>query len=132
MAVAMRIALWNANGLSSHRLKLQTFLDMHNIDIALISETHFTSRAVFRLPRNTVFHTIHPDDTAHGGAAVIIRSSLRHHEHLRLQTNELQAIAVRLEAPPWPLTVSAVYCPPRHAPSPAIYAAFSSPWVHGF
>jgi exonuclease III len=123
MAVAMRIALWNANDLSSHCLELQTFLDMHKIDIALISETHFKSRTVFRLPRYTVFHTIHPDDTAHGGAAVIIRSSLRHYEHLRLQTNELQAIAVRLEALPWPLTVSAVYCPPRHAPFSATYAA---------
>jgi hypothetical protein len=38
MAAAMRIALWNANGLSSHRLELQTFLDMHKIDTALISE----------------------------------------------------------------------------------------------
>ena len=124
MAATLRLALWNANDLSSHRLELQTFLDMHKIDIALISETHFTSRTVFRLPRYTVFHTIHPDDTAHGGAAVLIRSSLRHHEHTRLQTNELQAIAVHLDALPWPMTVSAAYCPPRHAPSSATYAAF--------
>ena len=111
------------NGLSSHRPAFQTFLDMHQIDIALVSETHFTSRTVFRLPRYTVYHTIHPDDTAHGGAAVILRSSLRHHELLRVQTNALQAIAVRLEALPWPLTVSAVYYPPRHSPPAADYAA---------
>jgi len=97
MAVAIRLALWNANGLSSHRLELQTFLDMHKIDIALISEKHFTSRTVFRLPRYTVFHSIHTDDTAHREAAFIIRSSLRHHEHLRLQTPELQAIASNLK-----------------------------------
>ena len=127
MTVALCIVLWKANGLSSHRLKLQTFLDMHNIDIALISETHFTYRTVFRFPRYTVFHTIHPHDTAHGGAAVIIRSSLRHHENLLLQTNELQATAVRLEALPWPLTVSAIYCRPRNAPSSATYAAFFNP-----
>ena len=102
MAVALRITLWNANGLSSHRLELQTFLNMHYIDIDLTSEIHFTSRTVFRLPRYTVLHTTHPDDTAHGGAAIIIRISLRHHEHLRLQTNELQAIAVHLETLPWP------------------------------
>ena len=87
MASALRLALWNANDLSSHRLELQTFLDLHKIDIALISETHFTSRTVFRLPRYSVFHTIHPDDTAHGGAAFIIRNSLRHYEHIRIQTN---------------------------------------------
>jgi len=124
MAVALRLALWNANGVSSHRLELQTFLDMHEIDIALISETNFTSRTVFRLPRYTVFHSIHHDDTAHGGAAVIIRNSVRHHEHLRLQTPELQAIAFHLEALPWPLTVSAVNCPPCHATSSAIYSDF--------
>jgi hypothetical protein len=123
MAVAMRITVWNANGLSSHCLELQTSLDMHKIDIALISETHFTSRKVFRLPRYTVCHTIHPDNTAHGGAVVIIRSFLRHHKHLRLQTNELQANAVRLKALPWPLPLSAVYCPPHHAFSSATYAA---------
>jgi len=122
MAVALRLALWNANGLSSHRLELQKFLDMHEIDIALISETYFMSRTVFRLPRYTVFHSIHPDDTAHGGAAFIIHSSQRHHEHLRIQTPELQAIAVHLEALPWSLTVSAVYCPPRHAPSSVTYS----------
>jgi len=119
MAASIRIALWNANGLSYHRLEFQTFLDMHKIDIALVSETHFTSRTVFRLPRCTVYHTTYPDDTAHGGTAVILRSSLRHHELLRLQTDAIQAIAVRLEALPWPLTVSAVYYPPRHYPSVA-------------
>jgi len=124
MAVALRLALWNANCLSSHPLEHQTFSDMHKIDIALISETHFTSRTVFWLPRYIVFHSIHPDDTAHGGAAVLIRSSLRHHEHLRIQTPELQAIAVHLEALPWPLTVSAVYCPSCHAPSSATYSDF--------
>jgi hypothetical protein len=107
MVVPLRLALWNANGLSSQRLNLETFLDIHKIDIALVSETPFTSRTVFRLPRYTVFHTTHTDDTAHGGAAVVIRSSLRHHEHLRLQTAELQAIADHLDALPWPLKVSA-------------------------
>ena len=96
MAGALRLALWKTNGLSSHRLELQTFLDLHKIDIALISETYFATRTVFRLPRYTVFHTIQPHVTAHGGAAELIRNSLRHHEHLRIQTNELQAIAVHL------------------------------------
>ena len=124
MAVALRLTPWSANGFSSHRSELQTFLDMHKIDVALISETHFTSRTFFRLPRYTVFHSIHPDDTAHGGAAIIIRSSLRPHEHLRLQTPELQSIVVHLVALPRPLTVSAVYCSPRHAPSSATYSDF--------
>ena len=66
MAASLRIAVWHANVLSSHRLEFQTFLDMHQIDIALVSETHFTSRTGFLLPRYTVDHIITPDDTAHG------------------------------------------------------------------
>jgi len=124
MAVVLRLVLWNANGLPSHRLELQTFPDMLKIDITPISETRFTSRTVSRLPRYTVFHSIHPDDTAHGGAAVIIRSYLGHNEHLHIQTPELQAIPVHLEALPWHLTVSAVDCPPRHALSSATYSDF--------
>jgi hypothetical protein len=42
---------------------------MHKIDIALISETHFTSRTLFKVPHYAVYHTIQPDGTAHGGAA---------------------------------------------------------------
>ena len=41
MATLLRVVVWNANGLSNHKLELQTFLDMHKIDIALICETHF-------------------------------------------------------------------------------------------
>jgi hypothetical protein len=79
MPTPIRLALWNANGLFNHKLELQAFLDIHKIDIALISESHFTSRSVFKIPYYSVYHTIHPDDTAHGRAAIIVRSSLSHY-----------------------------------------------------
>jgi len=46
----LRVALWNANGLTNHKLELKTFLNMHKIDIALIFETHFTVRTMFNVP----------------------------------------------------------------------------------
>lgn len=102
MSAPLRVVLWNANGLLNHKLELQAFLDMHKIDIALISETHFTSRTVFKIPRYTTYHTIHPDNTAHGGAAIILRSSLRHCELPPHQSAALQAATVRLEIRPCP------------------------------
>ena len=57
MTTPLRIVLWNANGLSNHKLELQTFLDMNKIDIALISETHFTSRTVFLKSHTTLYTT---------------------------------------------------------------------------
>ena len=105
MPTPLRVVLWNTNGLSNHKLELQVFLDVHKIDTALISETHFTSRTVFKIPHYTVYHTTHPNDTAHGGAAVILRSSIRHHELLPHQSDKIQAATIQLDAHPWPLTI---------------------------
>ena len=41
----MRIALWNANGLAQHKFELELFLKQQQIDVMLISETHFTDKA---------------------------------------------------------------------------------------
>jgi exonuclease III len=102
MPAPLRVVIWNANGLLSHKLELQAFLDMHTIDIALISETHFTSPTVFHIPHYTVYHTIHPDETARGGAAIILRSSLRHFELMPYQSEAMQAVTVRVDNCPWP------------------------------
>jgi hypothetical protein len=118
MNTRLRVVLWDTNGLSNLKLELQTFVKMHKIDIALISETHFTSRTVLKITHCFVYHTIHPDDTAYGGAAVILRSSIRHNELLHHQSDKIQAATIRLDAHPWPLTISAIFCPPRHVISP--------------
>jgi hypothetical protein len=110
------IVLWKANGLTSHKFELQTFLNIHKIDIALISETHFTTRSMFRMPNYNVYHVPHPDDRAHGGAAVIIRSSISHHELKQHQNKKFQAASVKIDLKPWSLTLSAVYCSPQDIP----------------
>ena len=121
MAAPLRVVIWNANGLSNHKLELHTFLTMYKIDIALVSETHFTSRSVFKIPHYTVYRNIYADDTAHGGPAVIIRSSIRQHELPHHQSAKIQATTVQLEAHPRPMTISAIYCPPRHTISTEDY-----------
>ena len=39
----LRIVLWNANGLARHANEIKTYLRLQEIDIMLISETHFTT-----------------------------------------------------------------------------------------
>jgi hypothetical protein len=53
MATFLQFALWNANGLAQHALELQTFLACRNIDIMLLSETHFTLKSYLRIPHYT-------------------------------------------------------------------------------
>lgn len=43
MVNSLRIVTWNANGLSQRVNELEIFLNLNHIDIALISETHFTA-----------------------------------------------------------------------------------------
>jgi hypothetical protein len=52
---------------------------------------------------------------AHGGAAVIIRSALTRRELLNHQSYKIEAANIQVDANPWPFTISAIYCPPRHA-----------------
>lgn len=58
---------------------------------------------------------MHPDSTGRGGSAVIIRSDIKHYEANKFQKNFPQATKVILEDLSGELTVSAIYCPPKHA-----------------
>ena len=114
MANPLRVVIWNASGISNHKLEHQTFLEMHKIDIAFISETHLTSRKVFK--SHATLHTIpYTDDNAHGGAVDIIRSSIRHHELLHHNSDKIQGATIQFVAQQWSLTISAIYCSPRLA-----------------
>jgi exonuclease III len=44
MAKFLQLALWNANGLTQLTEELKTFISIHNVDVMLISETHFTEK----------------------------------------------------------------------------------------
>lgn len=57
---------------------------------------------------------MHPDGTAHGGSAIIIRNNIKHHVTNAYQTEQIQATNVVVEDWLGPLTISAVYCPPKH------------------
>jgi hypothetical protein len=61
MAKFLQLALWNANGLTQHTEELKTFISIHNIDVMLISETHFTEKGYLKLPKYTIIRTIQPE-----------------------------------------------------------------------
>lgn len=79
---------------------------------------------MFKIPSYKVYHIPHPDDTAHGGAAVIIRNTIPHHELIHYQTPKMQAANIQINAKPWPITTTAIYCPPRHAITTEEYTQF--------
>ena len=107
----MRIALWNANGLIGHKDEVILFLKEQHIDILVISETHFTAESYIKIPNYRVYHTNHPDGTAHGGTAILIKQTIDHHQLQKYRENHLQATSIKVSTLPYELTISAVYCP---------------------
>jgi hypothetical protein len=50
MAKYLKLALWNAKGLTQHTEELKTFTSILNIGVMLNSEMHFTEKSFLRLP----------------------------------------------------------------------------------
>lgn len=78
----------------------------------LISETHVTHMNYTIIPGFKTYHTTHPDESAHGGTAIIIKSKIKHHLANSYRTSHIQAISIVVENLMRDLTISAVYCPP--------------------
>jgi exonuclease III len=74
MAQLLKFAAWNVNGLCQHAQGIQIFIHAFNLDILLVSETHFTNRNYVTTPKYNIYYTNHPEERVHGGTAVIDRT----------------------------------------------------------
>ena len=74
---------------------------------------------------------MHPDGTAHGGSAILIKNNIKHHIENPFKTEQIQATNVVVD---WegPLTISAVYNPPKHNLKKEEYEAFFKSLGHRF
>jgi len=111
---SLLILLFNSNGLKNHSNELQLVLQEKRIDIALISETHFTKYSHIAIPGYHLLKTNHPDNSAHGGAAIYIKSSLSFQSLPNFCQPHLQSCAILLHLNNIPTTLAAIYSPPRH------------------
>jgi len=57
--------------------EIKLFLNHNFIDILLISETHFTTKNNFIIPKYKLYYTNHPDGTVHQGTAVLIKETIK-------------------------------------------------------
>jgi len=62
-----------------------------------------------------VYHSIHPGNSARGGSAVIIKENIIHYEEEKYEKEEIQATMVRIKMKNYFITVTGLYCPPRHS-----------------
>lgn len=111
---SLKIVHWNANGLGQHSQEVKQYLKTENIDIMLISESHFTEKSYMKIPGYNIYNANHPNGKGHGGAAVIVKSSIKHHQMEEYHAEHLQAATIVLEDITPTINLSAIYCPPKH------------------
>lgn len=125
MSGMIRIVAWNANGLSGvKKMELIHFLDYYQVDVCLISETHFTEESYLKMKGYDSYHTTHPSDKARGGAAILVRSGLDHHQDLSWREESIQAVTIVLKTRIGQIKVSSIYSPPRHILKKHNYSSF--------
>lgn len=114
MQINLRIGIWNANGITNKRNEIEFFLNSKHIDIFLISETHLTSRSYIKIKGYDFVYTNHPDDKAHAGAGLFIKSTIRYDIAEEYSKNFLQAAGVKITCNNMPINIYSIYFPPRH------------------
>ena len=86
MNSTLKIIAWNANGLLQYQQELQAALDTQKADVCLVFETHFTKQSYIKFRGYKVHRTTHPEKSARGGSAVIIKENIHHHEQTKYET----------------------------------------------
>jgi len=71
----LRVALWNANGVSRHKLEIAQFINVKEIDVMLLAETHLTNKHNFQIRGYLFYSTSHPDGRAKHNSSGCILSS---------------------------------------------------------
>ena len=113
MQLNLNIAIWNANGLSNHTNEVELFLKLHYIDLMLVSETHFTTRSFFKIRGYELITANHPDDRAHAGAAILIKSTIKYELLDVVREPFLQAACIKVICDQNSISFCAIYFPPR-------------------
>ncbi|KAJ8715583.1 hypothetical protein PYW07_010065 [Mythimna separata] len=98
----IKIATWNTNGLSPNKGE------------------HFTKNSQIYIKNYNIYTTNHPDGTAHGGTAVLIKSTIDHYELPSYTTEHIQATSIQIQDRNGQFSVSALSihtgvpgCPPQ-------------------
>ena len=97
--------------MQNHKEETKLFLTQNFRDILLISEAHFTNKNYFSIPRYKLYYTNHPDGTAHGGTAILLKETIEHCELLKHEEDFIQARSVKVKGLPNEITITVVYCP---------------------
>ena len=129
---SLLILLFNANGLKNHVTEIQSVLQNKRIDIALITETHLTQHSNVYIPGYKLLKANHPDNTAHGGVAILIKSTITFQILPNYCQSFLQSCEILININNIPITIAALYSPPKHTVTIANFNNYFSTFGNNF
>ncbi|GAB0098632.1 uncharacterized protein DMENIID0001_143950 [Sergentomyia squamirostris] len=86
--------------------------------------SQMSSISYCKIPKYKLYCANHPSGRGHGGAAVLVRDTIKHFEFNKYVKDKIQAVSVCIDTFAGELIVSAAYCPPRHNNKYDDYSAF--------
>ena len=66
----------------------------------------------------------HPDGTAHGGIAILMKRTIEKHELLKYGEDSIPGRSINVQGFPYEINVTAVYCPHQHNQNREHFEAF--------
>lgn len=114
-AKSLQAAFWNCNGLRRHRYELANFVNRHDLDVVMLSETRLNDN--HRDPilvGYSIYRTDRPNGVG-GGTAIFVRKSIRHHVAPIGGLQSLEATGVLISTTRGPLHLVSVYNAPNNA-----------------
>lgn len=112
----LNIAFWNAQGLQRKTQELASFLAHHNIDIMLISETHFRLKTRPRIANYILYKTDRQGDISAGGTAIYIKRNIKHSPLPPLQLQSIETTGITIQSKrAGNIDIYAIYYPPGKA-----------------
>jgi hypothetical protein len=90
---------------------INSHVHVYNFNFVIDLLSHFTAESYFKISNFRVYSTTHPDGTAHGGTAIIIKQAIDHYELQKYVENHLQATSIKVTTFPYDLTTCGVLPP---------------------
>ncbi|CAH0384773.1 unnamed protein product [Bemisia tabaci] len=88
----------------------------------LFSETRLTKESYFSIPNYVFYHALHPDNTAHAGAGILIKRKIKHFLNDSITQEMFQSVSITINLHQQDLTIASIYSPPHHNPQEIDYA----------
>ena len=106
------IVTWNSQGLNNKYHELKLFLNQHDVDIALITETKLAQHIHFFIPNYKIYRADHPSGSRQGGSAILVKRCIAHVEMLPIREYEAQVARIGIKIDGVDYLIGAFYSAP--------------------